>query len=253
MAGSQVPVTGSPNVFGILDPVRSSATDHLALRPFPTAADRTVVLVGGVPGAGKSTAIDVVAAERPQVDVIDSDMVRRWLRRRLPAGLPYRRFRWLVHTVTVLWTFAALLRGPRPGRRLIVHDPSTRLRRREVFVRLARRRGWRSILVLVDVARADAQRGQRDRQRVIRPAAFDRHWARWVALRREVVDAPDQLDGGRWNLVRLVDRRHAVDELRGILFATTDDDALPPLTAPGPQRRPHSGAPAAVPGLPMPI
>lgn len=253
MAGSHVPVTGSPNGFGILDPVRSSATDHLALRPFPTDVDRTVVLVGGVPGAGKSTAIDIVAAERPQVDVIDSDLVRQWLRRRLPAGLPYRRFRWLVHTVTVLWTFAALLRGPRPGRRLLVHDPSTRPRRRELFARLARRRGWRSILVLVDVTRADAQRGQRDRQRVVRPEAFDRHWARWVALRREVIEGANRLDGGRWSRVRMVDRDHAVDELRGILSATIDNDALPPMTASGPQRRPHSGAPAAVPGLPMPI
>lgn len=252
MAGSQVPVTGSPNGSGILDVMTSSATDHSALRQPPTAADRTVVLVGGVPGAGKSTAIEVVAAERPDVDVIDSDLVRRWLRRRLPARLPYRRFRWLVHTVTVLWTFAALLRGPRLGRQLLVHDPSTRPRRRELFARVARRRGWRSILVLVDVTRADAQRGQHDRQRVVRPEAFDRHWARWVALRREVIETGDGLDGGRWSRVRMVDRRHAVDELRGILSATTHD-AKPPPTAPGPQRLPHSGAPAAVPGLPMPI
>lgn len=189
--------------------------------PTETDADppsgATVVLVGGIPGAGKSTAIRRAAAGRTDVDVIDSDTIRRWLRSRLPNELPYRRFRALVHTITVIWTVCALLRGPRPGRRLLVHDPSTRPRRRRLFAGLARLRRWRPVLLLVDVARADAEQGQRDRRRIVRPAAFDRHWDRWQHLRQQVLDGPTTVDGGRWNRVCLVDRSDAANTLAALL------------------------------------
>jgi predicted kinase len=159
-----------------------------------------VVLVGGLPGAGKSTAIQRATAGRTDVDVIDSDTVRRWLRSRLPNGLPYGRFRWLVHTVTVIWMAVALVRGPRFGRRLVVHDPSTRPRRRRAFAGLARLRRWSPVLMLVDVSRAEALQGQRDRHRIVRPAAFDRHWTRWQQLRQLALARPTAIDDGRWSL-----------------------------------------------------
>lgn len=174
------------------------------------------MLIGGIPGAGKSTAIERATAGRADVEVIDSDTIRRWLRSRLPNGLPYRRFRWLVHTLTVIWTVAALLRGPRSGR-LLVHDPSTRPRRRRLFVGLARLRRWRPVLVLIDVGRVDAQRGQRDRRRVVRPAAFDRHWDRWQHLRQQVLAGPTAIDDGRWSRVYLVDRTNAATTLTDLL------------------------------------
>lgn len=177
----------------------------------------SVVLVGGIPGAGKSTAIEQATAGRTDVDVIDSDTIRRWLRSRLPDELPYRRFRWLVHTLTMIWLVAALLRGPRPGRRLLVHDPSTRPRRRGMFAGLAGIRRWQPVLLLVDVSRTDAQRGQQDRRRVVRPAAFDRHWDRWQHLKRQVLDDPTALDDRRWSGVCLVDRADAADSLARLL------------------------------------
>jgi predicted kinase len=176
-----------------------------------------VVLVGGLPGAGKSTAIQRATAGRTDVDVIDSDTVRRWLRSRLPNGLPYGRFRWLVHTVTVIWMAVALVRGPRFGRRLVVHDPSTRPRRRRAFAGLARLRRWSPVLMLVDVSRAEALQGQRDRHRIVRPAAFDRHWTRWQQLRQLALARPTAIDDGRWSLVRLVDRADAAPTLAGLL------------------------------------
>lgn len=213
---SQQSVIGKPGASGTLDEVSSTRDPIDAVRE-PSAADRTVLLVGGVPGAGKSTAIGLATAGRTDVDVVDSDTVRRWLRSRLPERLPYRRFRWLVHTLTALWTIGVLVRGPRPNRRLLVHDPSTRSRRRELFARLARFRGWEPVLLLVEATRADAQQGQRNRRRVVRSAAFDRHWVRWLDLRRELVDAPGDLDGGRWSGVHLVDRAQAATALAALL------------------------------------
>jgi predicted kinase len=180
-------------------------------------SDRVVVLVGGIPGAGKSTAIRGATAGRTDVVVVDSDTIRLALRSRLPNGLPYRYFRWLVHTTTAVWTVGVLLRGPRPGRRLVVHDPSTRPRRRRLFTRLARLRRWRPALLLVDVSRADAQRGQRDRRRIVRPAAFDRHWQRWLRLRQQVLVGPTAIDGGRWSGVWLTDRTEAAGALARLL------------------------------------
>lgn len=201
-------------------PIRSGTLENVHPPP-ETDSDpllgATVVLVGGIPGAGKSTAIRRATAGRTDVDVVDSDVIRRWLRSRLPNGLPYRRFRALVHTITVIWMVGALLRGPRRGRRLLVHDPSTRPRRRRLFAGLARLRRWRPVLLLVDVARADAQQGQRDRRRLVRPAAFDRHWDRWQHLRQQVLDGPTTVDGGRWNRVCLVDRTGAADALTRLL------------------------------------
>lgn len=186
-----------------------------------TTTTGTVVLVGGIPGAGKSTAIRRATAGRRDVQVIDSDVVRWWWRARLPARTPYRYYRWLVHTLTVVWMAVVLLRGPRADRPLVVHDPGTRPRRRRLFLRLGRFRRWNPVLVLVDVDRADAQRGQRDRRRVVRPAAFDRHWHRWRQLREEAGDRPEMLDGGGWCGVRLVGRPEAADLLTALLRRPT--------------------------------
>lgn len=140
-----------------------------------------LMLVGGVPGAGKTTAIAQATDDLAHVRAVDPEHVTWWLRHRLPVTTPYRSYRWLVHLVHTLRALVLLLDGPRPGRRLVVHDPGTRAGRRRLFLRLAHLAGWRTVLLYVDVDRSVAQEGQRRRGRVVR--SFDEHWTSWQSLR----------------------------------------------------------------------
>jgi predicted kinase len=180
-------------------------------RPEPMAR---VLLVGGVPGAGKTTAIARVAADRPDVDALDPEAFRDRIARLLPAGTAYATYRPLVHVLHALWVLVVLLRGPVPGRTLVVHDPATRPRRRRLFAWLARSRGWEPVLLYVDVPRVQAETGQVLRGRVVDPASFAGHWSRWEALRGELAATPDRLDGARWSEVLVTDREGAAEQLR---------------------------------------
>lgn len=165
-----------------------------------------LVLVGGVPGAGKTTAIASATDHLPDVRAVDPEHVSWWLRRRLPGSVPYRSYRWLVHLVHTVRVLVHLLDGPRVGRRLVIHDPGTRVGRRSLFLALAHLAGWRTVLLYVDVDRADAQDGQIRRGRVVR--SFDDHWASWQQLRPVLDRASDA--------VLLVDRTHAAKVLRDL-------------------------------------
>lgn len=175
------------------------------------------MLVGGVPGAGKTTAIARIAGEVPGIDALDAETYRDGLRRLLPAGTAYAVYRPLVHTLHFLRTLLELLRGPAPGRTLVVHDPATRPGRRGLFARLARARGWEPVLVYVDVPRVLAEVGQVQRGRVVDPVRFAGHWARWEQLRTELVAAPDGVDGALWSEVVLTDRDRAAADLAALL------------------------------------
>lgn len=152
-----------------------------------------MVVIGGVPGAGKSTAL-LRYAGTPGVHVLDPDPIRARLRWR-PA----------VHVVhqALVWTTALL--GPRVlrvltrGRALLVHDTATRAHRREAFLRLARRRGWSVALVLIDVPREAALAGQAARGRLVDSGEFDRHWQRWERMRGDLGQVG--VDGGEPVLV----------------------------------------------------
>ena len=110
------------------------------LRPEATTRAPRVVLVGGVPGAGKTTAIAQVAGELPSVDALDPEAVGDQICRiAAGGGRSTPRTGPLVHTLHALRVLLALLRGPVPGRTLVVHDPATRPRRRRWFAWLARR------------------------------------------------------------------------------------------------------------------
>jgi predicted kinase len=185
-----------------------------------------VVLVGGVPGAGKTTAIARVAAELPVVDALDPETFRDWLCRLLPDGTAYRAYRPLVHVLHALRVLLVLLRGPMPGRTLVVHDPATRPRRRWLFAWLARARGWDPVLLYVDVPRGVAETGQVLRGRVVDPVSFAAHWARWEALRAELTGTPDGLDGARWSEVLLTDRDDATARLRDVANGTCSHQAV---------------------------
>jgi len=75
------------------------------------------------------------------------------------------------------------------------------------------------VLLYVDVPRTLAETGQVRRGRVVDPASFTGHWARWEALRAELTGAPDALDGARWSQVLLTDRDGASGALRRAVAA----------------------------------
>lgn len=131
-----------------------------------------MVVVGGVPGAGKSTALRAYADE-PGVLVLDPDPIRARL-----------RWRPLVHAVHQLLVWVLVLAGP-ADRTLLVHDTATRPRRRGALLRLGCWRGWDVTLLLVDVSRSAALTGQLDRGRLVSPRCFEQHWDRWLLLRAE--------------------------------------------------------------------
>lgn len=164
-----------------------------------------LVVVGGVPGAGKSTAIAQTVG-LPGVRVLDPDQLRSWWRGHLPARIPYRAYRPVVHVGHTLRVLGALLARPSTGRRLVVHDPATRPHRRTVLVRLARLRGWTPALIYVDTDRVSARRGQVERGRVVRPSSFDGHWRRWQQLRPRLQSDLATADGDGFSSVDLVDR-----------------------------------------------
>lgn len=174
-----------------------------------------LVLVGGVPGAGKTTAIARATDDLAHVRTVDPEHVTWWLRHRLPVTTPYRAYRWLVHVLHTLRVLVLLLDGPRAGRRLVVHDPGTRPGRRRLYLRLAHLAGWRTVLLYVDVDRSLAQEGQRRRGRVVR--SFDEHWASWQHLRPTLDVAAQQ--GDPVDRVILVERADASDVLRRLCLA----------------------------------
>jgi hypothetical protein len=132
------------------------------------------VVVGGVPGAGKSTAMRPYVGAAG-VHVVDPDRVRRVV-----------SWRPLVHTVHQLLVWGGLLLGPTLMGTLVVQDTATRRRRREALLRAALWRGWQVHLILVDVTRDEALAGQARRGRVSPSRAFDRHWRRWSGLGADV-------------------------------------------------------------------
>ncbi|MFE5291587.1 AAA family ATPase [Isoptericola sp. NPDC056618] len=204
----------------------------VVVRERATACDAgvgTFVLVGGVPGAGKSTALARVAGCRPGVRVLDSEAARRDLRGRVPRGVPYGVYRPVVHVRHLAGVVRAVLGGPRERGGegvLVVHDPATSRVRRWWWACLARRAGWRPVLVMVDVGRGEALSGQEARGRVVRGRAFARHWRRWAAQRAGLLAASGGSREGSaagWSQVHVVGRGEAVSVLVGVV------DAAPPV------------------------
>jgi hypothetical protein len=182
-------------------PARDAPADPAVLRLPPAA----LVVVAGVPGAGKTTWLSRVDA--PGSLVLDPEPIRARLQR--PLGrIPYRWWRPLVHAGHVLRVLAAL---PGPWG-LLVHDTGTRGWRRRLLAGLARRCGRGAHLLLLDVTAEAALEGQRRRRRTLQRAAFASHWRSWRRLRVAlgepgVVPAGLAVEG--WASVRLLDRRAA--------------------------------------------
>ncbi len=174
------------------------------------------VLVGGVPGAGKSTAIataiDTAAPGLADMVVLDPDALRAWFAQHLPAGTPYGWYRPLVHVIHFLQQLWVMLAGPAGGRRVVIHDPSTRSRRLRLIRVMAEWRGWAPLLVFVDTPPHLARQGQYARGRVVQGTCFEGHCERWLALRADA--ATGRCHGWR---TLLCTRADAADTLRSIL------------------------------------
>jgi predicted kinase len=147
-----------------------------------------VVVVAGVPGAGKTTLIRR-AVDRDRVLVLDTDDER--------AAGRGGRLLYLRHYARIA---RALLLGPRP---LVIHSRGTRPAARRVIAVLARLRGRPAHLLLLDADRPAAEAGQRARGRVIASATMDREWSRWRRLRSRGVG------GEGWRTVHVLSRTRA--------------------------------------------
>lgn len=161
---------------------------------------RDLLVVAGLPGAGKSTMLGRAAGA---MTALDPDQLRARLSARLPAATPYRYYRPIVHVwqrIRVAW--AALGRGP-----LIVHEPSTRATTRAWLVALGAvtRRPVR--MLWLDVTAEQAIRGQRSRGRVLHRRTFERHVRRAARMREALL--ADQVPAG-WHSAQVV-RRSAAD------------------------------------------
>ncbi len=175
----------------------------------------TLMLLGGVPGAGKTRALQAIERRVTGVRICDSDRVRRRLTSLLPR-VPYRLLRPAVHAIAELIVLIRLLHPG--GGPLLIHSPGTRRFGRMTIVRLARRLGRSPIAVFIDVSREEALRGQVGGGRVVRARAFDRHWRRWLDLRRCLVEGRSAaLPGEPWELVRMTTRHGAAVEVLGAL------------------------------------
>jgi predicted kinase len=130
-----------------------------------TFESNAVVVVAGVPGAGKTTLIRR-AIDRDAVRVVDTDDQRAAGRRRLLNTAHYARI-------------AAAIAGRRP---VVIHSRGTRAVARRAIALLARLRGRPAHLILLDAGRAEAEAGQRARGRTVAPADMRRQVARWGRL-----------------------------------------------------------------------
>ncbi len=169
-----------------------------------------LLIVAGLPGAGKSTLIRRVLARRADVTTLDPETIRDRWQRALGTTRGYRLYRPLVHLEHYLRLLLALYRpGP-----LVLHETATRGWARRALALLAARSGRPAHLLFLDVSPEEAERAQRARGRRVRPRTMRRHAHAWARLRPRVRSPGATATG--YASTTLLDRSAAarVDELR---------------------------------------
>jgi predicted kinase len=157
-----------------------------------------VVLIVGIPGAGKTVLIDR-AATSSDWTVLDPDRFRRRLRpalRRIPGPYP----------LYVLAMVAAIARHTH----VVVESRGTYAWFRRLVTACARVRGREAVLVLLDAPSRDAMAGQRRRGRVAPLRVMRWHTARWNRLLDAARSGALAAAEG-WSRVLLLDRAQASD------------------------------------------
>ncbi len=148
-----------------------------------TFTSDSVIVVAGVPGAGKTTLIRR-AVDREAVRVVDTEDRRDAGRRRLLYPGHYARI-------------AAAIAGTGP---VVIHSRGTFAVSRRAIALLARLRGRPAHLILLDAGRAEAEQGQRARGRTVDATEMSRQLARWRRLRPA---------GEGWTSIVRLDREQA--------------------------------------------
>ncbi|WP_407989784.1 AAA family ATPase [Kitasatospora sp. CMC57] len=127
-----------------------------------------VVVVSGLPGSGKSTALHHWADAAPVIDPRTTHLACEAV---MPAWLPYAVYRpW-----ARLRHFHRLRTAARDGGHLLVHDCGSRSWLRGHLARLLRAQGRELHLVILDVGPTEALAGQHARGRWAPPRTFTRH------------------------------------------------------------------------------
>lgn len=157
---------------------------------------RDLLVVAGLPGAGKTTMLRHAAAGLP---VLDSDQVRERLGALVPA-LPYRWYRPVVHAWHRARIVARALGEDGP---VVVHEPSTRASTRALLALVGVVSGRSVRLLFLDVPAEVALAGQVSRGRVVRARSFRRHVRRVGKWRVGLL--ADRVPAG-WRSVQVVDR-----------------------------------------------
>lgn len=150
-------------------------------QPVLLADDRVLVMLIGLPGAGKSTLARRWIASSPGT-LLDSEQVAARLHP-LTRVVGYERVRPVVHLLHLLRVLGGLLGT---DSRVLLTDPGTSPMRRRLLTAVARAAGRRVHLRLLDVSLDVAVAGQYERERVVPQASMQRHHARWQRLCREL-------------------------------------------------------------------
>jgi len=200
----------SPRPAGGTEAANVPARGHLSAPDQPArlpVSGRSLVLVAGLPGAGKTTLMRTLPPDRT-LRISDSDQVRAAVLPLLPGRTRYGLVRPAVHLLHRA-SLVGLSLGRAPA--VVVHLPATSARLRRAVTRLARLSRRTAHLVWLDVAAAEARQGQRARGRMIPARSFERH-ARQAERTSEQVVARS-LDEG-WATTLRLDRRAAQDGLQ---------------------------------------
>jgi len=168
-------------------------------------SEDAVVVLAGMPGAGKSTLIGRLFPDGAYGDVrvLDSGHVReRWVP--VLGVLPYSCWRPLVH----LTHYVGVLRAMRGDGPVLVHECATRPWARRLIGWRARRSVRPIHLILLDVPGYLARDGQEARGRVVRSRSMATHCRRWPQLLTQAANDPGNLVPGALSAT-ILNRRQA--------------------------------------------